>query len=64
MKERRVIEDRRNKEPKEGLPYYYRRYKSDRRKNNISPEWSNVENISCDTTSQVSSVKSTHLPNN
>jgi len=64
MKERRIIKDRRNKEPKEEMPYYYRRYISDRRQNNISPEWSNVENISCDTTSQVSSDKSTHLHNN
>ena len=50
MKERRIIKDRRNKEPKvpkEGMPFYYRRYNPDRRKNK---------------TSQESSVKSIHLP--
>jgi hypothetical protein len=43
MKERRKTKDRRVKLPKQGLPSYYIRRIPDRRKNNMSPGWSNGE---------------------
>ena len=56
MMERRKIKDRRIKKPEDGLRHYYRRYTLDRRQNNVSVEWRNESNISCDTTYKMSSV--------
>lgn len=45
MKERRKLKDRRVKPPKQGLPSYYTRHISDRRKNNMLPELINEDRI-------------------
>ena len=44
MKERRKIQDRREKEPKQGLPGYYARRIPDRRNNNTSKVDTNRQN--------------------